>query len=285
MKTSLEIIPFGHVDESLLVKVDLWTRRLIESVNGNYVPSRISIFLWERTRDFEEFDAREKAELGVATGGESDFLATHEAWRGFPRIHIPIEKIRGLPEEVVEGIIQHEVGHALLHGNPEFYQFRFSTQLQETGRRAGLDLPALQQLVYLLSVAIKDEEVIRLLSQLGVGRYQMRLLEYLLVDTEEEKQTWEMIRDQAALRLLGMAVFLKTCLPNEAMAESGVPEAGPLIAKWAAAYSWLTDQERRDLRAFARFVIGLPFNNFQDRLEQAVMGLIARDGHISQRPT
>ena len=92
---------------------------------------------------------------------------------------------------------------------------------RKPGRRAGLDLPALQQLVYLLSVAIKDEEVIRLLSQLGVGLYQMRLLEYLLVDTEEEKQTWEMIRDHAALRLLGMAVFLKTCLPIETMAEVG----------------------------------------------------------------
>ncbi len=276
MNTFLEIVPFGHVDETLLVKVDLWTRRLIGLVNGNRVPPRISMFLWEKTRDFEEFDAREKAELEVVPGGESDFLATHEAWRGFPRIHIPIEKIEGLPEDVVEGIVQHEVGHALLHGNPEFYQFRFSRQLQESGRRAGLDLPTLQQLVYLLSVAIKDEAVIRLLSQKGVGLYQMRLLEYLLVDTEGEQQTWEMIRDHAALRLLGMAAFLKTCLPIETMAESGIPEAGLLIEKWEAAYSWLTEQERRDLRAFARFVIGLPFNNFQDRLEQAVMGLIGK---------
>ena len=276
MKIFLEIIPFGHVDKTLLVKVDLWTRRLIEAVNGNKVPPRISIFLWERTRDFEEFDAREKAELGVVTGGESDFLATHEAWRGFPRIHIPTEKIKGLSEEVVEGIVQHEVGHALLHGNPEFYQFRFSTQLQEAGRHAGLDLPTLHQLVYLLSVAIKDEEVIRLLSQLGIGLYQMRLLEYLLVDTEEEQQTWEMIRNQAALRLLGMSVFLKTCLPIETMAESDFPEAGPLIEKWEAAYSWLTDQERRDLRTFARFVIGMPSNNFQERLERTVMGLIGK---------
>jgi hypothetical protein len=279
MKTFLEIIPFGHVNETLLAKVDSWTRRLIELDNGDKVPPRISIFLWERTRDFEEFDAGEKAELGVVTGGESDFLATHEAWRGYPRIHISIEKIRDLPEEVVHGVVQHEVGHALLHGTSEFYQFRFSAQLQEAGRDAGLDLPMLQQLVYLLSVAIKDEEVIGLLSQLGVGLYQMRLLEYLLVDTEEEKQAWDMIRDHAALRLIGMAVFLKTCLPIETMAESGVPEAVPLIEKWEAAYSWLTDQERRDLRAFARFVIGSPFNNFQDRLEQAVMGLIGKTRH------
>jgi len=274
MKTLLKVIPCGNVDETILAKVDLWTRELIDPIDRNKIPSRISIFLWARTRDFEEFDIREKAELGVATGGESDFLATHEAWRGFPRIHVPIEKIKAIPEEVVQGIVQHEVGHALLHGNPEFYQFRFSTQLQETGRRAGLDLPMLQQLVYLLSVAIKDEEVIRLLIGRGAGIYQSRLLEYLLEDTEEEQKTWEMLRNDSALRLLGMAAFLKTRLPIETMVESGVPEANLLKQKWESAYSWLTDQEITDLRTFARFVIEMPFNNFQDRLEQAVLGLI-----------
>jgi hypothetical protein len=276
MKTFLEVIPCDNVDEAILAKVDLWTRRLIDPIDLSKVPSRISIFLWEKTQDFEEFNAKEKAEVGVDTGGESDFLATHEAWRGYPRIHIPLEKIKGIPEEVFQGIVLHEVGHALLHGNPEFYQFRFSIQLQEAGRRAGLDLPMLHQLVYLLSVAIKDEEVIRLLIERGAGLYQSRLLEYLLVDTEEERQTWEKIRGHSALRLLGIAAFLKTRLPIEKMAESGAPKAGLLIQKWEAAYSWLTNQERTDLRTFARFVIEIAFNNFQDRLEQAVLGLIGK---------
>jgi hypothetical protein len=275
-KTWVEIIPRGHVDETFLTQVDMWTRGLIEGADDNKAPSRISLILWEKTRDFEEFDAREKAEMGISTGGESEFLASHEAWRGFPRIHFFLEKIENLSEEIIQGVVQHEVGHALLHGNPEFYRFRFSTHLQEIGRRAGLDLPILQQLVYLLSVAVKDEEVLRFLTGRGLGFYQSRLLEYLLGDTREEQQTWTLIRDHPPLRLLASAVFLKILLPIETLAHSGAPDAGPLLEKWEEVYSWLPEQKRKDLRAFARFVIGLPFTTFQNRLEKAVLELIGR---------
>ncbi len=237
-------------------------------------PDRISVYLWEKEKDFQEFDVREKAELGVVTGDESNFLATHEAWRGYPRIHLSLEKIRGIPEEVIQGVVQHEIGHALLHGKPEFYQFLFSEHLQETARSRGLDLPLLQQLVYLLSVALKDEEVIRLLNGWGFGLYQNRLLEYLMEDTGEEQQIWEEIKDLPALRKIAWAVFLKTLLPIETLAGSGDPESSLLIDRWEKVYSWLTSRERTDLRAYARWVIERPFKNFQDRLEQAVMEMI-----------
>jgi hypothetical protein len=126
----------------------------------------------------------------------------------------------------------------------------------------------------LLSVAIKDEEVIWLLIERRAGFSQSLLLEYLLEGTEEECRTWELIQNDSALRLLGITTFLKTRLPIETMTESGVPEAGPLLHQREAAYFWLNHQERRDLRTLARFVIEMPFNDFQDRLEKAVMSLI-----------
>jgi hypothetical protein len=273
-KTLLEVIARGHVDEVMAIKIVLWTRRLTDLVEGKNLPSRISIFLWERTLDYQEFAAREKAELGITTGGESEFLATHEAWLGYPRIHIPIENIKNIPEELAQGIVQHEVGHALLHGAPEFYQFRFSKQIQEAGSRAGFDLPRLQQLVYLLSVALKDEEVIRLLGRQGVGPFQSRLLEYLLEDTEEEHQTWDLIRHDPTLRKLALAAFLKTRLPIESLAISDVSEEKFLSEKWEAAYSWLTDQERAELKAFSRFILEQSGTDFQDRLERVVWELL-----------
>ncbi len=273
MPTVIEPILKGKVDESFLLKVQKWTGEVIGKTAAG-APDRISLYLWEKEKDFQEFDAREKAELGVVTGGESEFLATHEAWRGYPRIHLSLEKIRGIPEEVVRGVVEHEIGHALLHGKPEFYQFLFSERLQETAGSAGLDLPQLQQLVYLLSVALKDAEVVRLLSERGLGRYQNRLLEYLMEDTGEERQAWELIKDLAALRKIAWAVFLKTLLPIETLAGSDDPESRPMIDQWEKAYSWLTNRERTDLRAYARSVIELPLN-FQDRLEQAVLRLIS----------
>lgn len=274
MKATIDIFPQGIIDQSFLVKAREWAGEVLEKTEPRTVLNQISIYLWEKGKDFQEFDAREKAELGVVTGGESDFLATHEAWRGLPRIHISLEKIQGISEEVVRGVVQHEIAHALLHGKPEFYQFRFTEQLLEAGRSAGLDFPMIQQWVYLLSIAIKDEEVARLLGEAGLGFYQIRLLEYLMEDTEEERRAWELIRDHPALRRLGLAAFLKIRLPLETLAVLGLPESGLLQEKWEAAYAWLTDPGEKALNTYVRIVKETPLKNFRHRLERAVLGLI-----------
>jgi hypothetical protein len=271
----IETILMGQVNESFLLKVQKWAGEVMEKAGSGMAPDHISLYLWEKEKGYQAFDLREKAELGVVTGDESNFLATHEAWRGSPRIHLSLEKVRGFPEEIIQGVVHHEIGHALLHGKPEFYQFLFSEPLQKTARSRGLDLPLLQQLVYLLSVALKDKEVIRLLNGWGLGLYQNRLLEYLIEDTGEEQRIWEQIKDLPALRKIAWAVFLKTLLPIETLAGSGDPEAGLLIDRWEKAYPCLTGRERTDLKAYARWVIERPGKNFQDRLEQAVLELIS----------
>ena len=135
--TMIETVLKGQVDESFLLEVQKWAGEVMEKTGPGMAPDRISFYLWEKEKDFQEFDVREKAELGVVTGDESNFLATHEAWRGYPRIHLSLEKIRSIPEEIIPGVVQHEIGHALLHGKPEFYQFLFSEHLQETARSQG----------------------------------------------------------------------------------------------------------------------------------------------------
>lgn len=274
MKAAIDLFPQGIIDQPFLVKAREWAGEVIEKTEPRAAPDRISIYLWEKEKDFQGFDAREKAELGVVTGGESDFLATHEAWRGFPRIHISLEKIQGISEKIVRGVVQHEIAHALLHGKPEFYQFRYTDRLMEAGRSAGLDFPMIQQWVYLLSIAIKDEEVVRWLGEAGLGLYQIRVLDHLMEDTEEERQAWDLIRDHPALRRLGLAAFLKIRLPIETLVGLGLPESGLLQEKWKAAYAWLTDQGEKALNGYVRTVLETPQKNFQDRLERAALGLI-----------
>jgi hypothetical protein len=274
MKATIDLFPQGIIDQPFLVKAREWAGEVIEKTEPRAASDPISIYLWEKEKDFQGFDAREKAELGVVTGGESDFLATHEAWREFPRIHISLEKIQGISEEVVRGVVQHEIAHALLHGKPEFYQFRYTDRLMEAGHSAGMDFPMIQQWVYLLSIAIKDEEVVRLLGAAGLGLYQIRVLEYLMENTEEERRAWDLIGDHPALRRLGLAAFLKIRLPIETLAGLGLPESGLLQEKWEAAYAWLSDQGEKALNANVRKVLETPHNNFQDRLERTALGLI-----------
>ena len=81
------------------------------------------------------------------------FLTTGSR-RGHPRIHVCQERVQGIPIVVVRGAVHHEISHALHHGTPEFYTFRFSSRLIEAARSCALDLPLLQQLVYFLAIAI-----------------------------------------------------------------------------------------------------------------------------------
>jgi len=276
MSAEIQIVAQEAVDESFLTQIRTYANELWEKEELLSPPSNLSITIWRTVEDLQAFYGKEKEALAVVAGEETDFLATHEAWRGYPRIHVCQEKLRGLSASIVQGVIHHEIGHALHHGSLEFYTFRFSSVLQEAGRSCGLDLPLLQQCVYLLSVAIKDWEVVQWLAKIGFGFGQRALLEYLISDTEEERQVWEVVRSSSALRKIAFAAFLKTLLPIEAMISVGIGEAQTLKDQWNKAYGWLSEREREGLFRLAQSIISHHEEAFQDRLEQVTLRLITR---------
>ena len=137
-------------------------------------------------------------------------------------------------------------------------------------------LPLFQQCVYLLSVAIKDQDVTVWLAKNGLGSSQLALLGYLLSDTEEEHQVWERIRESHALRKIAFAAFLKTLLPIEAMISAGFEGAQIFKHQWDEVYGWLLDGERKGLSLLARSIMNLEVETFQERLEQAAFQLITK---------
>jgi len=215
-----------------------------------------------------------------------DFLATHDAWRGYPRIHVCQERLKGIPGDVVQGVIHHEISHALQHGTREFYTFRFSSRLQQVGRTHGLGLSHLQQCVYFLSVAIKDREAVQQLAEKGLAFSQVALLEHLISDTEDERlehlisdtddesRIWEVVRGSPVLRKIALAAFLKVLLPIQAMISVGIEEAQTLRDQWNEAYGWLSEKEQEDLLRLAQRTMNLEGGSFQERLEQAVLQFI-----------
>ena len=183
MTTRIVIQPSKGIQKEFVAKIQSWANEVLERKGPLAAPAVISINIWRRMDELQFFYQKEKQELGIATGEETDFLATHEAWRGDPRIHICQEKVKDVPEVVLQSVLHHEISHAIHHGTPEFYSFRYSTKLQETGRLCGLDLALLQQCVYMLSVAIKDYDVVTWLTDIGLGHGQLYLLDYLISDT------------------------------------------------------------------------------------------------------
>jgi hypothetical protein len=274
MLSWLKIVPKRGTDRALIARIRRWAAEALERRGTLAAPPRLYITIWKSSEELAAFYQQEKEELKVVTGEEADFLATHEAWRGFPRIHVCEEKVKEVSPAVLRGVLHHEIGHALHHGSPEFYTFRFSSSLQEAGNACGLELSLLQQCVYFLSVAVKDYEVVKWLAGAGLGDSQAALAEYMIEDTEQEREVWEMVRAQNAPRKIVLASFLKTVLPIEALISAGTENAQELHDKWGKAYSWLSERERLGLIRFARLSFESEGKTFQERLEEITLGLI-----------
>jgi len=275
MTNRIVIQPSEGTQKEFVAKVQSWANEVLEKIGPSAAPPFIYVNIWRRMDELQSFYQQEKQELGIVTGEETDFLATHEAWRGDPRIHICQERVKNVPDVVLQSVLHHEISHALLHGAPEFYTFRYSTKLQEAGRICGLDLALLQQCVYLLSIAIKDYDVVTRLTDIGLGIGQLHLLEYMITDTEDERRIWEVVCANAATRKLGLAFFLKTLLPLEALVSLGVERAEIIKNQWQEAYGWLSESTQEALVRFAHNTMAYRDKPFQKRLENVTINLIS----------
>lgn len=272
MTSRIQIITSKGVNQGFRAQIRTWSNEVLAKAQ---TLSDICVTIWATTEELKSFYQKERSELGIITGEETDFLATHEAWRGYPRIHICQERLKGVPDDVLRGAIHHEFGHALLHCTPEFYTFRYSNNLQEAARSSGLELALLQQCVYLISIAIKDREVVQLIAEMGFGFSQLSLLEYLISEVEEERLTWEVIRNSPVLSKIAFAAFLKILLPIESLISLGIEGALVLRNKWNEAYGWLPEKEREALFRLLQGTLHLKGETFQERLEDATFRLIA----------
>ena len=88
----------------------------------------------------------------------------------------------------------------------------------------------------MLSVALKDYEVVTWLTDIGLGFGQLHLFEYMISDTEDERRIWEVVYANPAPRKLALAHFLKTLLPIEALVSLRVEGAEIIKNQWKEAY-------------------------------------------------
>jgi hypothetical protein len=274
METRIDIRCSHSSDEKIAGQIRLWAKDIIARLAEGMPPDRLKVHVFHRLDELENFFRKEKEALGIVSEGEAEFIATHDAWRGYPRIHICVERIKNLPEAVFLGAVQHELAHTVLHGKSEFYSFRFSRQLIFAGEALGFDMHLLQQCVYLLSIALKDGEVVSRLVEMGFQIGQIALLEHMLADTRSEHEVWNMIRHLTPQRKIARASFLKTLLPIVILAAMKIEAGRRLQQKWVKVYDWLSETERLDMMRFATESALNSTKSFQDRLEQTALSLI-----------
>jgi len=194
VKVSIEVRKFGSIDDEELEYIINLIQSSYEKI-GRKKRLELDLYLFPNSCSAMNFMSKERAAFGIASAEFGDrFIATHDAWRGKPRIIIRMDALRGVQPLVRDGCIRHEVGHSVLHGSPDYYKFHIPSSLLSLGIEFGLSSEYLYNVLYLTSIAVKDYEVTRLLVSKGFLGDQAAYVSYLLEPTREDLKTYELAR-------------------------------------------------------------------------------------------
>jgi len=228
--THIHVVESGSVSdgerESVVRVLDECYSRM-----GSLSPSIVELNIYKSSFAMDASLSREKAALGVETGGvDSTFLAVHEAWRGYPRISVCLERMEAEPRTIAEAALRHEAGHSAIHGSPEFYVLPLPTALLEANdvfpRFSGVS----RMSSYLIFTSVKDYEVTRLLCALGYIKDQAVFARRFAKPSEEDFLAAHLARRSREATALLCASWLKNvaCLPPFL----GDPEYSVRAARW-----------------------------------------------------
>ncbi len=177
---------------------------------GRWLPERVEVRAFDTSTQLAIFLESEKAELGIETSGDEAFICSHDAWRGFPRLLICLERLSALPPQAQFGTLRHEAAHTVLHGALAYYVFRLPPDTIELAQAKGMTSPLLQQVLYYCAIAVKDLEVTRLLLRQGYKECQVAFAQTQFLSSAEDKLAWLLAKDNPQTRLLFFSGQLKT---------------------------------------------------------------------------
>ena len=200
---------FGKVEDETINSV-IETMEECYSRLAPHEVSLVDLYVFERSSSVEAFLAKECREVGVASASFDElFFAMHDAWRGTPRIILCFERMKRLPGLVKIGGIRHEVGHSVLHGSLRYYLLPFPPALLELADRFNLSFEYVANMLYLISIAVKDYEVSRLLYGRGYVEDQVAYAKHLLKVSESDVLSWEISRGKPPAEALCLISCLK----------------------------------------------------------------------------
>lgn len=218
----IAVSKFGAVSVEELDGIVAVMRECYDRLSPHNV-ALVDLWAFDRSSSLEAFLARERSEVGVVSAAFDElFFGMHDAWRGTPRIILCFERMRGLPELVRVGGIRHEVGHSVLHGSLMYYLLPLPPALRSLVGRLGLTAEYATNLLYLISVAVKDYEVTRLLRERGYVEDQVAYVRHLLRVSEDDVLAWRAARGRPLAEALCLVSSLKPSgcaaplLPDEA---------------------------------------------------------------------
>ena len=198
--TQDEVGEVRSILEECYIRLSRWLQEQVE-VHLMDTPTRLAMFLQS-----------EKAELGIETSGDEAFICSHDAWRGFPRLLICMERLSALSLVARLGVLRHEAAHTVLHGGLAYYVFRIPRDCLKMARDKGVGTAVLQQVLYYCATAVKDFEATELLLRQGYEECQVAFAQTQFLPSEEDKLAWLLAKSHPQARLLFLTSQLKTFL-------------------------------------------------------------------------
>jgi hypothetical protein len=213
------------------------------------LPDRVEVHLFETAGVLFEYFKEEKQDLGIGTSGDEAFICSHDAWRGYSRLSICLERLNRLSSIARLGALRHEVAHSVLHGGPEYYTVRIAEDCVEIARTRGMAPALLQQVLYYCAVAVKDFEVTRLLLESGYSECQAAFVETVFLPSEDDKLAWSMLKSHPQGKFIFFGSQLKTLMLGMPLETAGLVELESLNDQMLY---YTSPEERRDWLGFAR---------------------------------
>ena len=179
---------------------------------GPRVPYKVEVHVVDRESSMRALLKEDKLRLGIATSGEEEFICSHDAWRGYPRVICCLERLAKLSKSARLGALRHEAAHSALHGSLEYYIFRIPEDCRHTAAIKGLDSPVLDQALYCVSVAVKDFEATRFLVKHDFIDSQFAFGLEWLKPSEQDKSTWKLAQTNRQAKFIYLTALLKPTL-------------------------------------------------------------------------
>ena len=200
---------YGKIDDEEIERITETMQECYSRLAPHDV-SLVDLCIFERSSSVRAFFAKEFREVGVASVPFDElFFAMHDAWRGIPRISLCLEKMEKLTRFVKIAGIRHEVGHSILHGDLRYYLLSFPPALLKIADQFNLSFEYSANLLYLISIAVKDYEVTRLLHRRGYVEDQIAYVKHLLKVSEDDVLSWEISQGKPPAEALHLISHLK----------------------------------------------------------------------------
>ena len=205
----IAVCRFGKVDDQKVNQIVT----IMQECYNRLAPHEVDVvdlYIFERSSTVEAFLAEESRKVGVTSSSFDElFFSMHDAWRGISRIIICLERIRKLPTLAQKAGIRHEVGHSILHGSPLYYILTIPPALQDLARRFKLFRQYVINMLYLISIAVKDYEVSRLLHEHGYAKDQIAFAKHVLAPMENDRTAWKISKGKRDAEALCLTSYLK----------------------------------------------------------------------------